>query len=65
MLFPPFYAPTSVGVTDSFKHNYLGVHQGTHNRFRPLFQLDASIELMEKLALRFEEAQVVYNYSFK
>ncbi len=40
-----------------------GAHEGAHNSFRPLFQLDVDIELMNNWALRFDEMRVVYSNS--
>ncbi len=40
------------------------IHKGVYNSFLPLFYKDSGIELIDIGVLRFDEAQVVYSYSF-
>ncbi len=63
MLFQALCASKNVRATDRFEHMHPGAHKGAHNSFRPLFQLDVDIELMDSWALRFDEIRFFYNNS--
>ncbi len=50
-------------ITDRLERMHPGAHKGAHNSLRRLFQLHVYLELMDILALRFDESDVAYNSS--